>query len=77
MCKCTPGIRTPYCGKPGCEWPKEELNEVQTGGFTVSDLKKHLDMLQVPDDAKLILHSIRQPLRHVGIWREGNEVYLR
>lgn len=22
MCKCTPGIRTPFCGKPGCEWPK-------------------------------------------------------
>lgn len=21
MCKCTPEIRTPFCGKPGCEWP--------------------------------------------------------
>lgn len=21
MCKCTPNIRTPFCGKPGCEWP--------------------------------------------------------
>ena len=21
MCKCTPGVRTPYCGKLGCEWP--------------------------------------------------------
>lgn len=21
MCKCTPAIRTPFCGKPGCEWP--------------------------------------------------------
>jgi hypothetical protein len=21
MCKCTPGKRTPFCGKPGCEWP--------------------------------------------------------
>lgn len=21
MCKCTPQIRTPYCGKPGCEAP--------------------------------------------------------
>jgi hypothetical protein len=24
MCKCTPEIRTPFCGKPGCEWPREE-----------------------------------------------------
>lgn len=23
MCKCTPNIRTPFCGKPGCEWPKQ------------------------------------------------------
>ena len=24
MCKCTPSKRTPYCGKPGCEWPPPE-----------------------------------------------------
>lgn len=21
MCRCTPNMRTPFCGKPGCEWP--------------------------------------------------------
>lgn len=21
MCRCTPEMRTPFCGKPGCEWP--------------------------------------------------------
>lgn len=21
MCKCTPSMRTPFCGRPGCEWP--------------------------------------------------------
>ena len=24
MCKCTPSVRTPYCGKLGCQWPKDE-----------------------------------------------------
>lgn len=24
MCKCTPNIRTPFCGKSGCEWPTSE-----------------------------------------------------
>lgn len=24
MCKCTPNVRTPFCGKPGCEWSKPE-----------------------------------------------------
>lgn len=21
MCACNPELKTPYCGKPGCEWP--------------------------------------------------------
>lgn len=24
MCKCTPNIKTPFCGKPECEWPQQE-----------------------------------------------------
>lgn len=24
MCKCNPQIKTPYCGKPGCEWPPQK-----------------------------------------------------
>lgn len=24
MCVCTPEIRTPYCGNPGCEWPAQK-----------------------------------------------------
>lgn len=24
MCKCTPNVRTPFCGKPGCEEPEQE-----------------------------------------------------
>ena len=23
MCKCTPEIRTPYCGKGDCQWPED------------------------------------------------------
>lgn len=24
MCKCDPNIRTPFCGKSGCQYPKVE-----------------------------------------------------
>jgi hypothetical protein len=27
MCKCTPEIRTPFCGKPGCEFPVKPTAE--------------------------------------------------
>lgn len=25
MCKCTPGVRTPFCGAKGCEWPPQRI----------------------------------------------------
>lgn len=33
MCRCTPAIRTPFCGAPGCEWP---MNDEQAQGHDVS-----------------------------------------
>lgn len=27
MCRCTPAIKTPFCGKPGCEWPPQVPNK--------------------------------------------------
>jgi hypothetical protein len=29
MCRCTPEIRTPFCGKPGCEAPAMSEEELQ------------------------------------------------
>ena len=23
MCKCRPNVRTPFCDRPGCEWPAQ------------------------------------------------------
>lgn len=31
MCRCTPEIRTPFCGKPGCEFPRQVLYYGYTG----------------------------------------------
>jgi hypothetical protein len=29
MCKCTPEIKTPFCGRPGCEWPPQKAPEAK------------------------------------------------
>ena len=47
MCKCTPNVRTPYCGAIGCEWPKEENSGV-----------KNLIKLEMKNDVKDILKEI-------------------
>ena len=30
MCKCTPELRTPWCGKAGCEYPKQEEQKTRS-----------------------------------------------
>lgn len=34
MCKCNPSIRTPFCGKFGCEWPAPKItqSEIDSAG---------------------------------------------
>lgn len=33
MCLCSPASRTPYCGKKGCEWPKQERTHDYMQGY--------------------------------------------
>lgn len=30
MCKCTPNIRTPWCGKLGCEMPEQRQEKIES-----------------------------------------------
>jgi hypothetical protein len=52
MCKCTPEIRTPFCGKLNCEWPDEEKVESITHAAIKSECgliligKCHADCFQ-------------------------------
>jgi hypothetical protein len=39
MCKCTPEIRTPFCGKPGCEWPPQVTREQPSSKRLVQRLR--------------------------------------
>ncbi len=31
MCKCTPSVRIPFCGKLGCEWPEKRRTKANGG----------------------------------------------
>jgi len=39
MCQCDPSIRSPYCGKPGCEFPFQ----TGPGEFTLPGTLKSFD----------------------------------
>jgi hypothetical protein len=38
MCLCTPAIRTPYCGRHGCEWPHKRHQHARTPGLSHEDI---------------------------------------
>ncbi len=36
MCICRPEVRTPFCGRPGCEWPAQVAGELpREKGYTL------------------------------------------
>lgn len=77
MCKCTPNLRTLFCGRPGCEWPKvlnlkernkmdEKMISIPSKLFdTVTDF-----LFEVSDDpaklsVKIAASFIRNQLREI------------
>ena len=46
MCKCTPTIRTPFCGKPGCEWPSHSHHYTQNGTIQEEPVKTEIESLK-------------------------------
>lgn len=48
MCKCTPEIRTPFCGKPGCEWPEQvDRPKIVNGPERIRELEAALMVYDV------------------------------
>lgn len=56
MCKCTPEIRTPFCGKPGCQWPAQ----VRYYGFTA----ENEPLIKFSDDVEALIWQER--FKHQG-----------
>lgn len=42
MCKCRPGVKTPFCGKRGCEWPEQKVDTFRKEYKPLSDGQKNL-----------------------------------
>lgn len=59
MCRCTPSLRTPWCGKPGCEAPAQKKPEgvranpidelIETGGMSMLPESTSPDPVPAPN----------------------------
>lgn len=74
MCRCTPEIRTPFCGKPGCEWPPQKVHELDhelvarfIGLFTTSSdrLGTMRQFYDHPHEARAALKTIQHTLETI------------
>lgn len=66
MCQCTPGIKTPWCGKPGCERPPQrvpEREEVYEAGLEVHRLMQELAAAQQKYDRLVRAHYGQREMR--------------
>lgn len=61
MCKCTPESRTPFCGKPGCEKPEQD---VARNHLAADEIKR-----MVQNRVSFSLNEIsEETLRDAGCW---------
>lgn len=60
MCKCTPEIRTPYCGKIGCQWQPPTPKPMKFKKKPVIiEAVKYTPFAQIPGVTEVIEHSYK------------------
>lgn len=64
MCKCSPEVRTPYCGREGCEWPVDP--EAETRKAATEAARRST----IAGDVDDILEALPATLRLV-LWKEA------
>lgn len=75
MCKCTPEIRTPFCGRPGCEWPDRKPHEPHPA--VVKEIVGEIAAMEYAGDVKAIATVIIDKdgdVRTLVAYNEGHKL---
>ena len=67
MCKCTPDVRTPFCGKPGCEWPEDVPLACRGEWVVLNENWLGFRVIMQPDKTL--------PPGTVEVWQDGKRMY--
>lgn len=77
MCKCTPSLRTMFCGKPGCEMPVQ--NAIDPTPARLMAIADEIAELQASGDLKAIACVLILPngdLRTLHCFSDGHKLPL-
>lgn len=66
MCKCNPNIRTPWCGKPGCETPPQR-NPFHHTHIARSEMADTLDHLLRLKEITILPRNIVEKINDLQI----------
>lgn len=76
MCKCTPNIRTPFCGKPGCEWPPQEKARPSIAELEHILQDKDAPQVDITPSGEVVMkglrHEIEQAINRVSAENGSN-----
>lgn len=78
MCRCSPEIRAPFCGRLNCVWPEDALEKLSQ----IEGYKKEVGMQFFTHDENLIMRDLilREITRHiesdVGFMKLYTPIYL-
>jgi hypothetical protein len=77
MCQCTPEIKTPFCGRPGCEWPPQRPPEPHPP--VVHEIVGEISAMEYAGDVKAIIAAVIDKdgdLRTFVAYNEGQKFPL-
>lgn len=80
MCQCNPMMRTPFCGKGDCQWPKQNQSNDEAERVMVSGWQKYLGPIppkNTPINSMLAEIWEKQRDAYERGFREGREFQAR
>jgi hypothetical protein len=66
MCVCDPNVRTPFCGKPGCEWPPQSHGDSRTDEPTAHTLTLEFGRFLTDEEFRTVVERVKADVPYVS-----------
>jgi predicted RNA-binding Zn-ribbon protein involved in translation (DUF1610 family) len=68
MCRCQPEVRTPFCGRPGCEWPQ---SEAEKAAMKCPVCGKAVALMEIKTETSFFNYKAIEKLAEWKTWKLG------
>ena len=68
MCKCTPEIKTPFCGKGDCQWPKSYIGIYYPSERPVGAPMR--EVVELTSDLEAFIFTEKHKMEQAKVYKE-------